>query len=46
MSIYIKYNVPTQFGFPAGHKKMNLPLIFGGVSTLRVKEGENSLKMY
>lgn len=41
-----KYRVPTQFGFPAGHKKNNFPLIFGRLSTLRVKQGANSLIMY
>ena len=41
-----KYNVPTLFGFPAGHKKTNSPLIFGRVSTLTVEKGENSLLMY
>jgi len=40
-----RYGVPTMFGFPAGHKKSNLPLIFGRVSTLTVKEGLNSLLM-
>lgn len=42
----VKYNVPCLFGFPAGHKKFNLPLIFGRVSTLTVGEGDCSLKMY
>ena len=41
-----KYRVPTLFGFPAGHKKFNLPLIFGRESTLTVKKGKNTLKMY
>lgn len=41
----LKYNVPTVFGFPAGHKKNNLPLIFGRVTTLTVKEGMNSLEI-
>jgi len=40
-----KYNVPAMFGFPAGHKKSNFPLIFGRVSTLTVKKGANSLLM-
>jgi muramoyltetrapeptide carboxypeptidase len=40
-----KYNIPTMFGFPAGHKKSNLPLIFGRVNTLTVKKGENRLFM-
>ncbi|MEX0982720.1 MAG: LD-carboxypeptidase [Bacteroidales bacterium] len=40
-----KYNVPTLFGFPAGHKKTNFPLIFGRVSTLTVQRGNNSLLM-
>ncbi len=40
-----KYNVPTLFGFPAGHKKINFPLIFGRVSTLTVQREENSLLM-
>lgn len=41
-----KYNVPALFGFPAGHKKTNFPLIFGRVITLTVKRGMNSLLMY
>lgn len=40
-----KYNLPAMFGFPAGHKKSNFPLIFGRVSTLTVKKGVNSLLM-
>lgn len=40
-----KYNVPTMFGFPAGHKKTNYTLIFGRRATLRVQEGENFLSM-
>lgn len=40
-----KYNVPALFGFPAGHKKFNFPLIFGRVGTLTVRKGENSLGM-
>jgi muramoyltetrapeptide carboxypeptidase len=42
----LKYRVPTQFGFPAGHKKNNFPLIFGRLSTLTVKQGANTLQMY
>ncbi len=38
-----KYGVPTLFGFPAGHKKPNYTLIFGRLSTLKVKDGENSV---
>ncbi len=41
-----KYNIPSMFGFPSGHKKLNFPLIFGRVSTLTVKKGNNSLLMY
>lgn len=41
-----KCQVPAMFGFPGGHKKSNFPLIFGRVSTLTVKKGENSLVMY
>ena len=41
-----KYQVPAMFGFPGGHKKSNFPLIFGRVSTLTVRKGENSLLMY
>lgn len=41
-----KYHVPAMFGFPGGHKKSNFPLIFGRVSTLTVKRGDNSLVMY
>lgn len=41
-----KYKVPAMFGFPAGHKKSNHPLIFGRVSTLTISEGNNSLVMY
>lgn len=41
-----KYNIPAYFGFPAGHKKSNLPQIFGRVSTLTVKQGNCSLRMY
>jgi muramoyltetrapeptide carboxypeptidase len=41
-----KYNIPTLFGFPAGHKKSNYPLIFGRVSTLTIKQGQHSLQMY
>jgi muramoyltetrapeptide carboxypeptidase len=40
-----KYNVPAMFGFPAGHKKFNFPLIFGRVGTLTVRKGDNSLGM-
>jgi len=41
-----KYKVPAMFGFPAGHKKNNFPLIFGRVSTLTIQEGNNSLVMF
>jgi muramoyltetrapeptide carboxypeptidase len=41
-----KYNLPCLFGFPAGHKKSNFPLIFGRLNTLTVKKGANSLLMY
>lgn len=41
-----KYKVPTLFGFPAGHKKSNFPLIFGRVSTLTIGKGRNALQMY
>lgn len=39
-------SVPTLFGFPSGHKKTNLPQIFGRVSTLTVDGNRNSLRMY
>lgn len=41
-----KYNVPAKFGFPAGHKKSNFPLIFGRVSTLTIEQGAGTLRMY
>ncbi len=41
-----KYNVPALFGFPAGHKKTNWPLIFGRVGTLTVERGSLSRLMY
>lgn len=41
-----KYHVPAMFGFPAGHKKNNFPLIFGRFSTLTIQKGKNSLVMY
>ncbi|MCF8225843.1 MAG: LD-carboxypeptidase [Bacteroidales bacterium] len=41
-----KHNLPAMFGFPAGHKKSNFPLIFGRVSTLTIERGNNSLVMY
>ena len=41
-----KYNVPAKFGFPAGHKKYNFPLIFGRVSTLTIVQGSGTLRMY
>lgn len=41
-----KYNIPTSFGFPSGHKKRNFPQIFGRVSTLTVDGKQDSLVMY
>ncbi len=41
-----KYNIPALFGFPAGHKKSNWPLIFGRVGTLTVEKGSFSLLKY
>lgn len=41
-----KYNVPALFGFPAGHKKSNFPLIFGRVSTLTIEQDSRMLRMY
>jgi muramoyltetrapeptide carboxypeptidase len=41
-----KYNLPAKFGFPAGHKKSNFPLIFGRVSTLTIEQGCSMLRMY
>lgn len=41
-----KYNIPAMFGFPAGHKKSNYPLIFGRVSTLTIEQGSGTLRMY
>lgn len=41
-----KYQVPTLFGFPAGHEKMNFPLIFGRVGTLTVETGTSSRLKY
>ncbi len=41
-----KYKVPSMFGFPAGHKKSNFPLIFGRVSTLTIRQGSATLQMY
>lgn len=41
-----KYDVPAKFGFPAGHKKSNFPLIFGRLSTLTIAQGCSKLRMY
>ncbi len=41
-----KYNIPALFGFPAGHEKINYPLIFGRVSTLTIEKGGCSLEMF
>ena len=41
-----KYNIPSLFGFPAGHQKHNFPLIFGRLSTLRSEKGHCFLEMY
>ena len=32
------YNFPVAFGFPAGHSKTNLPIVFGAETTLNVTE--------
>lgn len=40
-----KYKLPTMFGFPAGHQKLNYALIFGRLATLSVKDGESLLRM-
>jgi len=41
-----KYRLPALFGFPAGHKVSNYPLIFGRDVTLTIGEGSCSLRMY
>jgi muramoyltetrapeptide carboxypeptidase len=41
-----KYRIPTLFGFPAGHKISNFPLIFGRESTLTIGASESTLRMY
>ena len=39
-----KYNIPTLFGFPAGHENRNHTLIFGRDVTLTIKKGEAILE--
>lgn len=41
-----KYRFPALFGFPAGHKISNYPLIFGRESTLTIGAKESTLRMY
>lgn len=39
-----KYNIPTLFGFPAGHENLNHALIFGRDVTLTIKKSEAILE--
>ena len=39
----VKYNVPTMFGFPAGHENRNHTLIFGRETTLTIGEAYSEL---
>ena len=38
LSAVKEFTFPVCFGFPVGHTKINLPMIMGGIATLKVKE--------